>query len=693
MLFFFEIKKLIKNKTVFGIALLLLALTAAFAVRSAASVTRQYVDAEETAKTYADLTSAAERAASTAARAARGEYAVSYYSEVIERYSSAREKIAFKSGDVSGWDELLCFDMPFFAGLLVSVMLGAVSFYEDRRKGASQIINASKNGKRVLASCRVLSSVFLSLVFGLLSAAVSYACFSLMGLLNNGGFTLQSAPSFFNSAENISLSKTFILLTLRRCLILAAVTSGACLVSKLLSGYIPILLVSSAFTALEFVLFSVRYNAVDVFAKNANIFACGSGYLFKRFYCVRFFGKAHPETIVMITALVAIVLFAALATILEGNKKSGGIRRTKLAFKLSVPRPKARPHGLFTWEFIKLLRAPTIFIPLCLCMLIGIAGILRGAPVSKSKGETLYRGYCEEYAGRPIHEVLDMIAEEETRIDYGINRMDGADALYDSGKISFEEYDAICKEYMDCLVCQGQLPIIKARAEYLEAAASEFNSDMAFIYDTGCNKLFNTDVNFLCVFAVILLACCPFYKERECGAIAVICSYRNGRSRLFFTRLAFVLICTFAIMLLFASAELYALSGDGISDALGSPAASIELLHDFGTVSIGSVLAQAYLMRILAAFCAALITFALSTRLESVFPVIASTAGWALISFALRRLNMSFPPTDISAFLSGNAALVSTGPTTWLHVLPFAAVAAFTTAYSYKRYISSGRRL
>ena len=285
-----------------------------------------------------------------------------------------------------------------------------------------------------------------------------------------------------------------------------------------------------------------------------------------------------------------------------------------------------------------------------------------------------------------------MIAEEEIRIDEGINRMDAADALYNSGQISLEEYDAICKEYMDCLICQGQLPVIKARAEYLKDTASELNCDLEFIYDTGCNKLFKTDFNFFCVLAVILLACSPFYKERECGAMPVISSYRNGRSKLYFSRLAFVLTSTLAIVLLFASAELYALSGDGIFEALGSPATSLELLRGCGTVSIGSVLIQAYLMRILAAFCAALITFALSTRLESVFPVIASTAGWALISFALRRLNMSFPPADLSAFLSGNAALISTGSAAWIHTLPLVAAAAFAEARSYKRYISSGRR-
>ena len=215
---------------------------------------------------------------------------------------------------------------------------------------------------------------------------------------------------------------------------------------------------------------------------------------------------------------------------------------------------------------------------------------------------------------------------------------------------------------------------------------------MEFVYDTGLNKLLSMDTNFLFVLAVLLIACSPFYKERESGASEVLRSYKHGRRRLFLTRLSFAAACALAITALFSAAELYALSGDGIFDALEAPAASLELLRGFGTASIGSVLIQIYLMRLIAALCAALITFALSTRFESIFPVLAPAAGWALISFALRRLGMGFPPADLSALLSGSAALISSGPSAWLYLLPLAAITAFSVVWSYKRYSCSGRR-
>ena len=692
MLFLYEIKKLIKNRAALALMLLLLTVTLAAAIRSAGIAKEKYVEAEEAAASYAAFVSDTERAANTALRAAKEGYAVSYYSEVIERYFAALESVAFKSGDVSGWDELLLFEVPFFAGLLVSVMLGAVSFYEDRRKGTSQIITVSKNGRRVLAAFRVLSAVFLSLVFCLLSALVAYLCFLVMGLLKNGGFPLQSAASFVSSAESLSLAQTFVLLTLRRCLVLAAVTAGACLVSKLLSGYIPILLVSAAFPAVEFALFSIRYNAVDVFVKNVNIFAYGTGYLFKRFYCVRLICIAHPEKVILFASAAATVIFASLAVFLPESGKAGGLDRIKLPFSLRLPKIKAHPHGLFAWEFVKLLRAPAILLPVLICLVVGITGIIKNGPVKASQSEELYRAYCEEYSGRSIEEVCDLISEEEMRIQMGIGRMDEADALYDAGKMSLDEYNEISREYIDCLIREGQTNALKARADYLLDASSELGSNMEFVYDTGLNKLLSRDTNFLFVLAVILLACSPFYKEKESGANEVIRSYKNGRRRLYLTRLAFVSICALAVTALFSAAELYAHSGDGIFEALSAPAASLEKLRCFGAASIGSVLIQINLMRFLAALCAALITFALSTRFESIFPVLAPTAGWAIISFALRRLGMSFPPADLSALLSGYAALISSGPAAWLYMLPLAAITAFAVAWSYNRYGCSGRR-
>lgn len=692
MLFLFETEKVIKNRAVLVLALLLLAVTLAAALKSAAAAKERYVDAEEAAQSYAAFVSDTKKAADTALRAAKDGYAVSYYSEVMERYSAAWESVAFKSGGVSGWDELLSFDFPYFAGLLVSVMLGAASFYEDRRKGTSQIINSSKNGRRVLASFRVLSAVFLSLVFFLLAALVSYACFRLMGLDQNGDFPLQSAPSFFNSAENLSLAQTFMLLTLRRCLVLSAVTAGACLVSKLLSGYIPILLVSSAFPALEFALFSIRYNAVDVLVKNVNIFAYGTGYLFRRFYCVRLWGKAHPEAVMLFASAAAIVIFAFLAVFLPESGKAAGLKRIKLPFTLRLPNIKARPHGLFAWEFVKLLRAPAVLLPVLICLVFGIAGVLKNSPVKASPSEELYRAYCEEYTGRPIVEVFGLILQEKARIQMGISRMDEADALYDAGKMSFDEYTAISAEYIDCLIREGQLNALNARAEYLMGASSELGRDMEFVYDTGYNKLLSADVRFPAVLAVLLIACSPFFKERESGASQVLRSYKHGRRRLFLTRLLFVSICALAVAALFLAAELIALSHDGVFEALSSPAASLKTLRAFGTVSIGSVLIQINLMHLAAALFAALITFALSARFESIFPVLAPAAGWALISFALRRLGMSFPPADLSAFLSGSAALISKGPAAWLYMLPLAAITAFAVVWSYKRYVCSGRR-
>lgn len=363
----------------------------------------------------------------------------------------------------------------------------------------------------------------------------------------------------------------FILLTMRRCLILAAVTAGACLISKLMSGYIPILLVCAAFPVIEFALFSVRYNAVDVFMKNANIFAYGTGYLFERYYSVRFFGAAHPEGVITAAAVALFAVFSLLAALLPERRKEGAKKLLRLPEKIKLPQIKARPHGLFAWEFVKLLHAPAVLIPVCLCLCLCVWGILKNAPLKQNEGEKLYRGYCAEFSGKSFLEIDGRLAEEEGRILSADARMDEADRLYDSGQMDFDEYNAVSADYIDCLRREGLLPVLRARLDYLIDTSAELNGSLDFVYDTELNKLIGLEKGILPMLAVILLACCPFLKERESGFVNLLRTGKNGRGRIYLVRLAFVLLCAASVTLFFSAAELYALSVDGIFESLKPP--------------------------------------------------------------------------------------------------------------------------
>lgn len=686
MLFLFEIKKLIKNRAISVSALILLALTAALALRSAANAEQVFIDSAEAAQAYEAFALDTENKAATALRRAKSAYAAEYYSAAKEEYRAARERIEFKSGCVTGWDELLSFDAPLFAGLFMSVMLGAAAFYEDRRIGMASVIAASKNGRRRLAADRMLAAILLSALFALAAAGITFICFKTAGTLQNGGFVLQSAPSFFHSAEKLTLGRAFVILALRRLPVCAAVTAGACLVSKLMRGYIPILLVSAAFPVMEFAAFSLRYNAADVLLKNANVFAYGSGYLLERFYRVRLFGAVRPEALVFDAAAGLIISLSGLAVFLPERGSGAPKKLLRLPERIKLPHMKARPHGLFAWEFAKLLRAPAVLIPVCLCLGLGVWGILKNAPLKQSEGEKLYRGYCAEFSGKSFFEIDGLIAEEEGGILSANARMDEADRLYDNGQMDFDEYNAVSAEYIDCLRREGLLPVLRARLYYLIGTSAKLNTSLDYVYDTGLNKLIGLENGILPMLAVILLACCPFLKERESGFINLLRTGKNGRGRIYLVRLAFVLLCALAVTLLFSAAELYALSGDGIFESLKTPAASLEALRKMGTTSIGAYLCNVFAMRLAAALCMALVTYALSTRFESPFAVLAPALGWLLVSFALRRLGVSFPPADISAFVSGHAAFAKAGQAAWLNMLPLIAITVLFVAYSYRRF-------
>ena len=91
--------------------LILLAVIAIAAVRGAAIIKSAVIDADEAHEAYSEFALDTENAAGIALSRTNGGYAEEYYTEVIETYRAARERIDFKSGDASGWDELLRFDI------------------------------------------------------------------------------------------------------------------------------------------------------------------------------------------------------------------------------------------------------------------------------------------------------------------------------------------------------------------------------------------------------------------------------------------------------------------------------------------------------------------------------------------------------------------------------------------------------
>lgn len=689
MLLFYEAKKLISNRAIAFISLILLALTALAALNGAARAKMIYIDAEEAKKEYAAFADETVRTASTALKASRGDFTSSYYAEVVERYRAAKESTVFESGDITGWDELIRLDLPLFTGLFVSILLGAAAFYEDARLGMSGVILASKRGRGYESGGRLAAAVILSLLFLTASTLISFLCFKTAGLLQNGGFSLQSAPSFAHSEAELSLTEAYITVFFRRCLVMAAVTAAACFFAKLITGYVHIILALAVFPVLEFALFSVRYSAVDVFVKNVNLFAYGSSYLLERFYCVRLFGMAYPESVTTAALIAAGLVFSGLCVLVPERRKGSVKRGLRVLYKPELPLPPARGHSLFSWEFIKLLHSPAILLPVCLCVVLGIAGILKNSPVKVNDGERLYRSYCEQYVGHTLDEVSALLDGEETRILAGAARIDEADRLFEQGSMTDGEYQQIFNEYMSCLIAQGMLPSLRARLDALTEAASGLSREPEFVYDTGYKKLLGADANIFLSLAAVLTACTPFLGERSSGFSLLARSYRNGRKKLYLTRLLYVCAGTVTVFVLFSLAELFALGNDGIFESLQAPSASLDKLIKLGELPIGASLIMMYAMRLAALLCAALITLGLSARFESPIVVLVPASGWLLISLALRKLGVSFLPVDLSAFVSGSAALISSGVTAWLGILPTLALTVFGIMYSYRKYVDN----
>ena len=100
MLFFYEAKKLIKNRAVAALSLILLAVTAITALRGASNSAEAIIDAGEAKEAYIAFTLDTELAAGTALNASEGAYSSAYYSEVIGKTFSKDVKM----GEPLSWE-------------------------------------------------------------------------------------------------------------------------------------------------------------------------------------------------------------------------------------------------------------------------------------------------------------------------------------------------------------------------------------------------------------------------------------------------------------------------------------------------------------------------------------------------------------------------------------------------------------
>ena len=673
-----ETKKLTRNSAIRITAAALFfvcVISALFAVRAEKknNYTKDEINALYASQT-AQFIRNAERSLSQLEKLGVGDRAYSreYYGRIIDVYTKARESIRVKHDGTDGWDGVLGSEPVLILSLIGAAVAGALSVLEDKRTGAYLLVRATKNGRRMTSVSKAVNVMLLSFAGSVCLSLLYLVVFALSGRLGDGAAELQTAKSFMYSPLGLKLWEAFLLLTVRRAALGAACGGMFFVLASYLPSYTAVFGAGAAFFAVQFVLFTANFRAVDVFCQNVNVFAYGGPYLLRRHYSVRFFGAADAFAVsasFLLTALAAVVIFAIFS-----NVRGVVLKRRRIKEAREKTRKKAAsPRSLFAWELRKRLTPPVLA-----AMIAGLA--VRAfisfytLGVDDTVRERIYRDYCGVYSEMTVSEAGDAIAAEDERIQSGIQLKNLAIQKKRDGLITELQYDEMMYEYGYCYARVGVSMRCLDRIRYLRTQDSE---NVRFTYDTAAEKLLGTDADAVLVILIIICLSPLFSSEYEYGTYQVIRCCRNGRRRTVAAKLAAALTVTTVMFVCFSALDLSVAYANGAFEGARYSVMSIAAGSGaFADVSLGAYTAILLLLRYSAYVAFASAVSAFSELSGGTVPAISLSTCVVFIPYVVRILTKEPFPFDISAAMAGNPLLLGNGTVPYITLVAAAAVCA-----------------
>ncbi len=673
MLLFYEIKKLSKNKAISSIVLILLLACILLSFKTSLAIQQEENTAAEARN--ADFSGMMSRFITDAERSLESSasyadsYTFAYYTNCAAAYQSARDTVNLTGDNAEGWGALLDFDMLFYASIIAAVVIGAVSFYEDRRIGAKLVINATRSSGIKTAAVGTAAAVIVSLSSFLLLCGATVCAFALFSSLRGGGLPLQTAAAFRYSPYLDTLAGVFFRLTARRAFVVIAVTLLSAFVSAWINGYVPILIAAASCPAVEFILFAAKHYAVDVFSQNVNLFAYGTSYLFKKYYAVRFFGCVQPQIIIpLLLGPLCVLIILLIIWAFRRSRRTvayGKPMLKTLISRLPSVSVRAKDHSVLFWELRKAVFRPIVLTALAVCITMGIISVCESAPKNRGSNANIYREMCETTSEMTLGEARVWLNEIMSK---------------NNEYIPPEEDQEQYAEYVRTEIMQTQAKRLLKRINDLSSLQALGN--VRLIYDEGYYAFFQNDMNIWYVISILLVCAGLFSRENEINTLTVIRTYRNGRRKTVFLKFLIAVCLASLLFIVFSVAEWIGFYDSGIMLHHDVLVASV-MKNAASKMTIGQYMLLRYMIAYLAYTSFAAITAAISAISKRTLFAIGSAGALALIPFALRKTGDMLMLADISAFMSANTALQSFGTSAALACLLFVTGAILLIVPSY----------
>ena len=529
--------------------------------------------------------------------AGNGGFPEKYYAKIIDTYSALDD--ASPSRAISGWGRFMCFEYQSILAVAACVFVSAFGFRRERESRELPIVFTTRNGRGRYVFSK-LSGVFITCAL----LCVMFYLTAFIGVYAGGGF----AP-FSGGGEQIRAISGFVYTPFRMtaagaALVSFAYTFAACLSLSLLTGCISYYLnngaaalaASALAIILSFFADGRHYENKNAFMRNCNLAAAvRNRYIFGELRCIDVFGMPVPSYLLNIILLIfSSVVFSALFAVMHLKHAGTELKLPKLKRNAKKEARPAKQHGLFAYEFIKILHSRVITAAI---LVLFAAGLFINVFSVRyfDYDERVYRHYCQRWEGMTAEEAYPEFLEEGGYIGKCYSAYaalsSGSQYVPENGENVFE----MSRYYEKCF---GGFDLFNKKISVMLEKAQTGTND-PIVYDGGYSRFFNSGADVFLILTVTLITTYLCTYDRENGTGAVVGTTLLGGKTLSRRRAAASIAMAAAVWAVFTlSSFLSYLTIYGMT-GFQYPARVIPGCEEFGDLSLGAVIALIFALRLI----------------------------------------------------------------------------------------------
>lgn len=665
-----EYKRIIKNRKVFLLCVLLLVTTAAAYIYKQINA----VSAEQAVSEYGE--DALQENGLMSYREFQEQYAASYpgYLEkiltqnddltgisIFQKKDSfsfrnlEKTKADYKSlvglkaemGNFRALESVVSFETADYITFIFGVIL-VWSFFDDEKKGLWCVNYATPGGrmKLAMARCGVLllgNSIFQTVLFFLLFGSA----FLLYGGIEDIGCSVQSSPLFRDCILQVNVWEYLLLFVMLHLAAAFAMSLFVWMVllfcrSHMLStGLLLIVLagecVFSNGLSDQSILVGLKYGNLfrlihpgDILYnyRNFNLFSYPIN-CFRAYLCL-----------MLVTIMLSIVISAWITSVRRPIATVGKIelRIAGLLKKINRVCHQGLSHlSVFGMEVYKILVMHKGILFLIVWIYLLVSQIDTRSIYYLGTGAVLKEIYSE-YSGPDDGRLRAYIVRQEAVLQQEQLQYEKAVSAYEAGEISREEMENASMVYSSFSALEGGIESVNMQLGYMERIKEERGISAWFLSDKGYRILWTGDGLYqgqgygkqeqrglLAIIVLILLLSTVFSYDRTCGMEKLMRAAPYGREKLFYIKIRVAGLTCLFICLVTYGLELYEVQKLYPVSCLKAPVQSLDFMEHFPIVmAAGSFLLMVEMIHFLVLFMTAMAVFACTVYFRGIKGVAAA---------------------------------------------------------------------